>query len=728
MALRAAALDKAICDVETASAAYVAEPGEPTAAALLVAEAALEVAELKVKQAEITIEVAECKIEAAKAKGARSAAEPGEPKLAAALEVAELKVKEAEIKIEVTECKIEVASLKTKEAERKREVTKAELVVTECMRATTSEPAGQAEARGDLRSAKAKLERAEDDLQIAKDDLRSTRARLERAEGDTRMARARLVLIEKENMGKSGCPGGGALRKFLATRQGVQSASDCAKKNPPGLLLPGGGHLTPVPTVDPTDGGWLFRELVPPNSEAVPSSSMMHALASLFSAPSMLCTGETEWVQPAYDAVASSLGLAGSSQARKSGRTWSSPVADALATKPVQSGLDGGYFCSDDLCNLAHLIWENKGSTTTTVSAAAQAAAYASGVATSLIAKGVVWSEVAVPVVICNGVHISFAATIVLAPSFPVYVPLSGDLRLQDEADARLASLYLGRAVDRAKKSATQLAAASAQDMPEQIQMLLDLDRYHVKPLDPNKHRRFVWAGNALHHLMSVFRRLQLSESACRVAVFPLAVRNPDVPDVPDGSDVPVIPVDPDVDPLVDGCKLPSIVFDNLCREDFPGGKFRVGLPDATAGGDQGRARWQSALAALRTAIGHVHRAGVVHGDLYPSNVMWRCADDGNPATTEVEVRIIDWDMARFVSEGDWNKEAQEIYTRIYKIRGWGTAKLGTAHDIRYVDALERLVPESDAHAWIFHDLASGDVSSINNAFKAIFELPAPQN
>ena len=45
-------------------------------------------------------------------------------------------------------------------------------------------------------------------------------------------------------------------------------------------------------------------------------------------------------------------------------------------------------------------------------------------------------------------------------------------------------------------------------------------------------------------------------------------------------------------------------------------------------------------LVKLEEAIKNVHDAGVIHVDLYPSNILWRV--DG----TDVIIRIVDWDAA----------------------------------------------------------------------------------
>lgn len=56
---------------------------------------------------------------------------------------------------------------------------------------------------------------------------------------------------------------------------------------------------------------------------------------------------------------------------------------------------------------------------------------------------------------------------------------------------------------------------------------------------------------------------------------------------------------------------------------------------------------------ALKQAVAKIHEAGVIHGDLYLSNVMWRLSED----KLSVEIKVIDWDTA-FLARGkvppDW--------------------------------------------------------------------------
>jgi len=75
-----------------------------------------------------------------------------------------------------------------------------------------------------------------------------------------------------------------------------------------------------------------------------------------------------------------------------------------------------------------------------------------------------------------------------------------------------------------------------------------------------------------------------------------------------------------------------ELVFPNMVD-------YKIGLPDS----EEHRL---SFLGQLKIAVGHFHAAGVVHYDLFLSNIMWR-----EVSTSEVKIKVIDWDAAHFSRE-----------------------------------------------------------------------------
>jgi serine/threonine protein kinase len=140
------------------------------------------------------------------------------------------------------------------------------------------------------------------------------------------------------------------------------------------------------------------------------------------------------------------------------------------------------------------------------------------------------------------------------------------------------------------------------------MKVLLDPTLYHMKPLQAF----FACTGNiqsSLFHYFKIMSSLH-RHSECRdVVLFPICVR--------------------EYEDSIDHC---SIVFPKLGRD------YKIGLPDT----QEQRERY---FEKLKSAIRAIHVAGVVHLDLYLSNVMWKELESG-----EILLKIIDWDAAHFIT------------------------------------------------------------------------------
>jgi serine/threonine protein kinase len=131
---------------------------------------------------------------------------------------------------------------------------------------------------------------------------------------------------------------------------------------------------------------------------------------------------------------------------------------------------------------------------------------------------------------------------------------------------------------------------------------------------------------------------------------------------------------------------------------------FRIGAPDRTTDS----ALYDVFAAALSAAVAAVNDAGVIHGDLYLSNVMWRPDDHGG-----VDIKIIDWDAAHCVDEGGFTpkvKAALDDYLTPEKV------SFGREHDELYVSVLAVALLEEDALHWL--NLASNDKEKVDTAFR----------
>ena len=196
---------------------------------------------------------------------------------------------------------------------------------------------------------------------------------------------------------------------------------------------------------------------------------------------------------------------------------------------------------------------------------------------------------------------VRFRAVIVLKPSFPAFVTLSHTLDMTDD-NAMDEVARLLRCVSLLLR--TELTESNSNTIEE---MCLDLEYYHLKRLSDF----FCSTGQLQSSLNRYFKIMScLHKSDCRdYVVFPISVRE-----------------------YGESTEESSIVFPNLSD-------YKIGLP---ASQDE---RY-SYLSILRCAISRIHAAGVVHMDLYPSNVMWKLDKDNG-----LKLKIIDWDAAVYCDD-----------------------------------------------------------------------------
>ena len=112
-----------------------------------------------------------------------------------------------------------------------------------------------------------------------------------------------------------------------------------------------------------------------------------------------------------------------------------------------------------------------------------------------------------------------------------------------------------------------------------------------------------------------------------------------------------------------------------------------------------------------------MHLAGVIHCDLYLSNVMWRL----NPMNGEMEIKLIDFDISHQLCEGDFAPNVRTCLEHYYADLGLSHVNLnfGTEHDLSFMSVLDLPVDDGSKHLWI--ELSSNDVGRINAAFKKLF-------
>jgi serine/threonine protein kinase len=265
-----------------------------------------------------------------------------------------------------------------------------------------------------------------------------------------------------------------------------------------------------------------------------------------------------------------------------------------------------------------------------------------------------------------------------------------------DDSNA-LATAYLIKASEWVKAFGSTLKSdAGASDV---VQMALDRSKHHVKKLDKEALKKGLGlfssssdshvsgVGPGLQHMGRVLNRLFAYSAAREVAVFPLSVRSPSA------------------DSGTEESKCYWLVYEDLAAEGF-----KIGTPDRIRGSDT----YKAFLRALKEAISRIHEAGVLHCDLYPSNIMWKA----DAAGENVVIRLIDWDNAHCLDEQAFGDKCKAALMEHKPTR---SATFGVDHDWKYFDVLSSAINPGEEQWWT--DLASNDKRIIDNAFYALFPL-----
>ena len=269
-------------------------------------------------------------------------------------------------------------------------------------------------------------------------------------------------------------------------------------------------------------------------------------------------------------------------------------------------------------------VLEAKGTSHSLKQALRQAYAASTNVALAHRAKGISSKSVAVPVVVTNGHCMQFGVTRVLEPSLPYFTNVSKVLDLSNGSDRREAAFLLALVDYVCDKVA--LEPDPSHVFRGEIRWL-SKNQYHLKKL-PDLFRVLPTLDASLAHMMKLMGTLLNHEKARQFVVAPLTVLTPAT-------------CIGDKDGEKEIVESGALVFNNLA---FIG--YRIGFPK-----DQSKAK--AFVVAIEEACKSIHDAGVVHMDLYPSNIMWKEVENLNTddETGTIVVKIIDWDAAHAKGE-----------------------------------------------------------------------------
>lgn len=212
-----------------------------------------------------------------------------------------------------------------------------------------------------------------------------------------------------------------------------------------------------------------------------------------------------------------------------------------------------------------------------------------------------------VAVMSTNGQLYQFGFVTLLYPSFPVLHLTSHVIDSMDTEGLKTAGAHLHRFRQFCRSQDEQLRGCRNIDSGE-IYVALDDSRFFQKPISDV----FKRCGSLLQSVLSVFKIYQrLYEHQIDVAVLPVAIRSG---------------------------KLDQKQYMKHDRLVFPllSDEFHMGVP--LENGD-----FMQYLTALIGAYKQMHKAGVVHLDGYPSNIMWTKTNE------QIVIRFVDFDVASFV-------------------------------------------------------------------------------
>ena len=242
--------------------------------------------------------------------------------------------------------------------------------------------------------------------------------------------------------------------------------------------------------------------------------------------------------------------------------------------------------------------------------------AFASGSNLALRQKhlGLDSSQIAVPLVMTNG-HLFSFATASLLDFMPVLHVVTDVLDANDPSDLKVIALMLSKikvfVKSRAQKieQCLQQRGAVVAEVPATT-FMFDWDKFFVKEKEKiyNRFEPLDSENEALPLLWDVYEALAGVEGAEKALGY---------------------------------CDLQLVGFPSQCCLVFHnllGRGYRMGVPE-----DDGD--YRLFLDALEALVHQVHACGVIHADLYPSNIMWAKVDGA------VRIRIVDWDAATFAGQ-----------------------------------------------------------------------------
>ena len=467
---------------------------------------------------------------------------------------------------------------------------------------------------------------------------------------------------------------------LLTTPSHQKSASTFANGS---LPIQGFGSLPSSFKIDATDGFLVSSALCPTDADIEKVSEDMPLLGELMN---MIPRGEEEanGVNIIFNDACSLF------RSTANGTTTLHKIGLDLGLATITSKCDHRLMGAN---NIPSGLIELKGGDHSLLQGNRQAAVYGSHLAMGFLKRGFPIEQVIVPLYTYTGMQIQFGATIVLKPSFPVYWTISKLLDVSDANDRRLAVAYIQKA-NSWVEHLDSLTLFYQSSIPLN-NMELDKSAYYIKTLTDDVCKRgfelfsYQKSGisQGIEHWGRVLNLLFQDRDVRPHVAFPFAIRSPNTSNNENEY---------------------MIIYKNLCVEGY-----KIGCPDRSNESDL----FDIFREAYCRVVKMIHKAGVLHCDLYLSNVMWRkrSASSGDV----VDVVIIDWDCAHCLIEGNFHPKILEALKNHEPNRN---AKFDTSFDDRYVEVLNRKYIDSESKYWA--DLASDIKPLVDTAFYHLFASP----
>lgn len=382
-----------------------------------------------------------------------------------------------------------------------------------------------------------------------------------------------------------------------------------------------GPSTFPCMGFDSTSDGRVWRALVPSRKLSVAEAGAppLRLMGGVMMDARM--RGAPELNKPGLDGVESSFGpfldrlYRADGEAVRNQQTISSlrlpPVHATSGSTPDNVG--GFDLHKDDFVPLR--VREYKGSASSCLDALPQGLESGACIAVGLLLRGLPAEHVIVPVDVTTGKNAQFAAVFIAGGRFPIAVVTSEELDLSHHDGAVLADRYYRKTRDHLHqvmqlvKEAVPVAVPDADIDVLSVPKSLYCKQACLSFQALESWEQSVWhVGRVLAHLHHVGPR----DSICFPLGYCYVAREG-----------------------LSRCRTTDMIFPNLTEEDPPYNLF-VPTDLATA---------KMFVAACGRVASRLHRAGVVHGDLYVSNFAWRLCRG------VMEVKVLDWDTAFFIGQ-----------------------------------------------------------------------------